>query len=246
MVTSAPLVAARPDFKLNRVMASLFFAGKGLNPQTALRQVLRDWPSVYDGEVISLPFEADKNVPSIIVSNKDGSLRVELSRNRANLIWISKDEAQVNLSEVLQTFSSRLAAIRDEDKSPVNRLGAVVERVANLKDPGHVLASYFCRRELLTGPLKDPKGFELHVHTVVPLLSEIQANLWTRIRASKGSTSEYQYVVAIQDMNTLAEESEVRTFTPKQTVDFYIACIKEFDAFLDHYFSAEFQVGLNL
>jgi len=239
---------ARPEFKLKRVLASAFLAGEGLDSQKVLRQVLEDWGGIYDGEVISLPVPpaASSDIPSIVLSSRNGVLRVELFRLRVNLSWFARDEFEANLAELLRTFADRIAAIAEKNAAPVNRLGIVVERVAGLKDPGYVLASYFCRTELLKGPLNNLKGFELHVHTVSAILPDVQINNWTRIKASKEAGTEYEYVLAIQDINTLAEERETRRFSRDQVVSFFAAATKEFDGFLELYFPHKTQVRLNL
>lgn len=225
-------------FEVHRVMASGFVATEEFSPSKALRQILKNWPDVYDGEMTSFPLPPDvpPDVPSVLLSSKNGAWRLEISRARVNVLWLRREEGLGNLANTLAEFADRLATIFEESEAGVGRLAAVVTRQASIEDPGGTLARQFCRDEFLGGPLNRPEGFELHAHKRFQLLPQLTVNSWIRIKTAKGASQEYRYVTVEQDINTLGEELESRRFSRDETVAVFDAASGEVDAILEMYF----------
>ena len=61
-------------------------------------------------------------------------------------------------------------------------------------------------------------------------------NSWIRIRAVKIGAEAYRYVAVEQDINTLSEEIDKRTFNADEIKFWYRAASSEFDTILGLYF----------
>ena len=226
------------DFEVHRVMASGFVATDDFSPSKALRQILKNWPEVYDGEMTALPLPPDvpPEVPSVLLSSKNKAWRLEISRARVNVLWLRREESLANLANTFAQFAERLATIFEESEAGIGRLAAIVTRQASIEDPGRTLARQFCRDELLHGPLNRPEGFELHAHKRFQLLPEFTVNSWFRIKTAKVASQEYRYVTVEQDINTPGEDLETRHFSRDETSAVFDAASHELDATLELYF----------
>lgn len=233
MVTAA-------DFELQRLMASGFAVGDGLDPSTALRQILQEWGHTYDGEAtaLQLPPEVPPDVPSVILTSRNGASRIEVSRTRVNLTWLRTDAGRRSLRAAFSDFGGKLVRIFEEQEAGLGRLAAVAARRTTAEEPGRVLSRQFCRERWLRGPLNRPEGFELHAHKTFQLLPDLTVNSWFRIKTAKGESGEYRHIAVEQDINTLAEEMESRRFSRKDTRRMLRAAASELDAILDMYFPA--------
>ena len=227
------------DFVLHQVQASAFAAEDAFRPSSILAEVLRDWPDVYNGELLSIPLPQDvpMEVPSVIVPSQDESLRLQAARARVDLFWYQRDGLHVEIEETLNTFADRLATICEKNEVTVGRLAAVVTRRTRIPNPGRILAQQFCRDEWLDGPLNRPERFELHAHKTFHLLTDLRVNSWVRIRTTQKAGDEGgQYIGIQQDMNTLAEELAGSSFPRPKMMSFFEAVGKEFGTIFELYF----------
>ena len=228
------------DFHTQRVMASGFVTSDEFHPSQALRVVVQTWPDVYDGETISLPLPPDvpAEVPSVLLSSRDGAHRMEVSRARVNVIWHRRSETVANLESIFDEFANRLATVFEQSGAGLGRLAGVVLREASIPEPGVALSRQFCRDEYLSGPLNRPEGFELHAHKTFVLVPDVTVNSWIRIRTAKGGSppSQYGHVTVEHDINTLAEELETRRFGRDNIVEVLSAVSREVDVILAMYF----------
>ena len=177
-------------FQTQLILATAFIADDELKPTTAFLQALQDWPTIYDGEPISLPLppSVPSEFPSAILTSHDQSLSIELARTRINVYWKrveSNKNASINISDIYSQFSDRIATIAEKNKVVIGRLAALRVSKANDPTPGRMLAKQFCREEkVLNGPLNQLEGFELHAHKVYELYQAQNVNSWIRIKTS--------------------------------------------------------------
>jgi len=228
------------DFALDRVLASAFAGSGEFRPTAALRELLQRWGDVYDGEVVSLPLAPDvpPDVVSVLLPNQDGSLRIELSRARANAVWLRNDGAEDSIETIFSQFAQRLATIAETQKVNVGRLGAVVTRGCSLGDPGRAIATQFCRDVWLHGPLNRPEGFELHAHKTFDLLEQLRVNSWVRIRTAKSTPAldHHDSVILEQDINTLTQEIANRRLSREDSIRFFQSAAHQSEVILNLYF----------
>ena len=108
--------------------------------------------------------------------------------------------------------------------------------MGNEPTPGKVLSKQFCREEILNGPLKQVEGFELHAHKVFELYEAQNVNSWVRIKTSGSRGPDYEHIFVEQDINTLAEEINIRNFDRANIMRFFREASEQLDSILIEYF----------
>ena len=138
---------------------------------------------------------------------------------------------------VIETFINAAAAT-------TNRVALLVTRMVIEEKPGIVLSRYFCKDQLVSGPLKRPENFELHAHKTYELLGAGQINSWVRCKTAMlqvpsdtTPVMNTQPVIVIeQDINTLAEVAATTELSILQIHQFYEAATVEMDSIVQLYF----------
>lgn len=234
-------------FQTQLILAAAFIAGDELKPTTAFLQALQDWSTIYDGEPISLPLPplAPSELPSAILTSRDQSLSIELARTRVNVYWKrveSNKDASINISDIYSQFSDRIATIAEKNKVVIGRLAAVRVSMANEPTPGRMLSNQFCREEkVLNGPLNRLEGFELHAHKVYELYQAQNVNSWIRIKTSGSPGPDYEHIFIEQDINTLAEEVNIKNFDRVNITQFFHEASNQLDSILKAYFPGDIE-----
>lgn len=228
-------------FQTQLIIASAFIAGDELKLTNALIQALQEWSTIYDDDPISLPFlqAAPSEFPSTILRSRDQSLGIEMARTKINLYWKqseSNKDASIDISAIYSQFADRIATISEKNKVVIGRLAALRMSMGNEPTPGRVLSKQFCREEILNGPLKQVEGFELHAHKVFELYQAQNVNSWVRIKTSGSPGPDYEHIVVEQDINTLAEEINVKNFDRANIMRFFHEASKQLDSILNEYF----------
>ncbi|MDP9370484.1 MAG: hypothetical protein M3Q03_19815 [Chloroflexota bacterium] len=177
-------------------------------------------------------------IPSVVIGNQAGSLRLEIARSRANLFWQRTEEESVDPAATLQSFATRLADIFEESDAPVGRLAAVIHRSADENEPAKQLARQYFKDRWVAGPLNRPQQLEIHAHKVISL-NGFQANSWMRIRTGVRVGPNSPVVAVEQDLNTLDEIRPEQSFARGQIEDFFSVAAREFDHILDLYFPVD-------
>lgn len=231
------------QFQTQLILASAFITENELKPTSAFLQALQDWSTVYDGEPISLPLPptAPSELPIAILTSRDQSLGIELARTRINVYWKqveSNRDAPIDISDSYSQFSDRIATIAEKNKIVVGRLGALRVSTTNESTPGRLLSKQFCRAEkVLNGPLDQLEGFELHTHKVYRLYQAQNVNSWIRIKTSGSPGPDYEQIVVEQDINTLAEEVNMKNFDRPGIMQFFHEAGNQLERILRAYFS---------
>jgi hypothetical protein len=229
------------EFVVDSIQAVAYVTGEPLRPASVLRNVLLTYGDVYDGEPISLPLpdHAPPEIPSVILSSQDNTLRLDVARTQVSLSWHRREgAAEVDQRQVYARFAEQLATITAHPERRLGRLGALLTRNAAIDHPGRALATQFCRDEWLHGPLNRPEGFELHAHKVFSLMPDLPVNSWIRLRTVPDAEQVYRYVTVQQDINTLVTEMTQRHFGPQQIASFLDAAAEQFDIIFRLYFPA--------
>jgi hypothetical protein len=108
--------------------------------------------------------------------------------------------------------------------------------MANEPTPGKELSRQFSNEKMLNGPLKGLQGFELHAHKVFELYQDQNVNSWIRIKTSGTPGPEYERTMVEQDINTLAEELNIRVFDREKIILFFHEASGQLDSILKEYF----------
>src|SRR5260370_5032330 len=228
-------------FQTQLIIASAFIAGDELKLTNAFIQAFQEWSTIYDGDPISLPSPqaAPLEFPTTFLQSRDQSLGIEMARTKVNLYWKrleSNKDASIDINDIYSQFADRIATIAEKNKVVIGRLAALRMSMGNEPTPGRVLSKQFCREEILNGPLKQVDGFELHVHKVFELYEAQNANSWVRIKTSGSPGPDYEHIVVEQDINTLAEEINIRNFDRTNVMRFFHEASKQLDSILNEYF----------
>ena len=227
------------DFTPFFFQAGLWITGHEPGVREIMGLVLGPWATRLDGEPVVMPPapEMPSNIPRVVIASRDRQWKLQISLVRFDLFWELKTdnarmegegftEAAINTIEPFLQLSNELA---------VTRLAYVVRRYAPTEEPGQHLARYFCRDELLSGPLNRPSNFELHAHKVFRPQGAPEVNSWVRWKVGSRSERDRENpcVVVEQDLNTLPSEG-VR-FSYDDVTEFYGALHKEADEILQVY-----------
>jgi len=228
-------------FQTQLIIASAFIAGDELKLTNAFIQALQEWSTIYDGDPMSLPLSqaVPPDFPTAILQSHDQSLGIELARIKINLYWKrleSNKGASIDISDIYSQFAERIATIAEKNKVVIGRLAALRMSMGDEPTPGRVLSKQFCREEILNGPLKQVEGFELHAHKVFELYQAQNVNSWVRIKTSGSPGPDYEHIFVEQDINTLAEEINIRNFDRANIMRFFHEASKQLDSILNEYF----------
>lgn len=227
-------------FNVASIQCSIFTPGFSFSPAAFLTYLLEHWGDKFDGQPLSIPLpdNAPPEIPSIVLTNKDSSLKMDVSRYRTNVSW-NRTSSEVN-PDVLSVIDEMNDILRDIIKDQgvsVGRLAFILNRFAPVEDVAKMLAAHFCKEEWLTTALKQPENFELHVHERHTLGTEqFNVNSWFRVRTGRLVVDNKSAVLVQQDINTMAEELESQHFVPEQIQTFFHEAIKLDDQVLALYF----------
>ena len=227
------------DFALQSVQVVGFAATQDFHVHSVRRVVEKEWPEVYDGELISLPVppDAPRVVPLVVLSSTDDAERLQIARERLDIHKIHRqDEGPLDLPTALSELSGRLAHIVTATQVPPQRLAVVLERRMEMNSPAQAVAAHFCQEQWLAGPLAGLEAFETHAYKKLELPPGLTVNSWTRVRTQKQPGGEYRYITVEQDINTLMEEQEGREFGREDVLEFFRSIVSQFDELFHSYF----------
>jgi hypothetical protein len=221
------------NFKLLKYQSTIFTLTYSLIQNKLLAGFLEKFGYLFDGlpETLPLPDEAPSEIPRIILMSKTQHLKMEISPSRVNFFGLKlENDRQLNdfFNDALKIYETYQCL----SKSPIRRLALVATKFFETEKPGQTLADYFCKESLVNEPLKRAEKFELHSYKKY-VFDTFQVNSWIRFR-----TGEYKgkNVIAVeQDLNTLAEEQENKTFSLEEIKKFHEQGNKELDSILKKY-----------
>ncbi len=227
-------------FNISSIQCSMFTPGFSFRPTALLTYLLEHWGSKFDGTPLSIPLPdtAPPEIPSIVLTNKDSSLKMDVSRSRINVSW-NRTSSEVNpdVLSVIDEMNDILRNIIKDQRASAGRLAFILNRFAPLEDTAKMLAAHFCKEEWLTNVLKQPENFELHVHERHALgTGQFNINSWFRVRTGRLVADSKSAVLVRQDINTIAEELESQHFEPDQIQAFFHEAVQLGDQVLALYF----------
>ncbi len=228
------------EFSVYRLQVSIFSSNEELKPASALRHVLRsDWSTEYDATPtsIQLPPGLPSGFPEVTLSNERGSRRLEIARERVNLIRENRlGEDDFSIGEAIGDLAERGWEIYQSQRVSIGRLAAVAVRFVRVNNPGRALAQQYFDKRWLNAPFNRPEGLEIHAHKVFNLRANLPVNSWVRLRTGIIESDDYNAVTIEQDINSLEGERQSRRFDHQRTKEFFELVVSQFDEILDLYF----------
>ncbi len=227
-------------FNIASIQCSIFTPGFSFRPAAFLAYLLEHWSEKFDGTPVSIPVpeNAPPEIPSIILTSNDNSLKMNVSRQRTNVFWNrTSSEVNPNVLSIIYEMNDILQNIVKDQKVSVSRLAFILNRFAPVEDSARMLAAHFCKEEWLTTILKQPENFELHVHDRYKLgTGQFNVNSWVRVKTGRLLVDAKSAVLVQQDVNTIVEDPESQYFELEQIQTFFQEAVKLGDQVLALYF----------
>lgn len=228
-----------------RVQASAYTPELKFNSAKALAHLLAAHADRFDGESVSLPSadgKAGSPPPMVVIKSQDNKLTVWCRPERIDVIAESPAIDQpVDLGGLLAFAPSVIEGYGQATGARLGRLACVLTRVVLTAEPAKVLASHFCAPAILRGPLNRPADFELHSRKVFPLGGWVDVNSWVRFKTGlsrpRDGVPAEPLVLVEQDINTVIDEADNRSFSVEEIGRFFGDCSSEFSHVLGLYLS---------
>jgi hypothetical protein len=226
-------------FIFTSLQATIFTPDEGYSTAKVMTDFYPKLAKILDADPQVLPSAPGlpPEIPRITLMNRDDTLRLQISPVRVNLFgMVAKDaepDAEQFYKQSIEIFSDyhKLLACR------VGRLAAAVKRYARHETPGLFLARHFCKEEWSDKPLNRPEGLELHAHKKYEL-SLFSVNSWVRSKTGQLQEEDTRIPIVLveQDINTLAEDSDKKSFASEEIKEFFSIVLQEFDNILQLYY----------
>lgn len=235
------------DFKLTAVRLVAFTPNLvDFKPSAVLAAVLSKFSKRFDGSVqaIPLPEEAPPDIPRIQLASSDGGGGFTASPSRTTSSWKLKEgegKEAAALAQVVKYCTEPIDRHVCENDIQVGRLGLVITRLCQVEHPAQTLIERFCNEEVKSpslpdAPLRNSRNFEIHNHKRYESPSGLTVNSWVRCRTGSIGEDATPAVTVEQDINTLAEEIDERTFSAEEITSFCDIGVSEAETILNKYF----------
>ncbi len=235
------------QFTYQALQVVSFYSGVHFSAAKLLPLVLSELNDQLGGDPVSLPLPADApaEIPRIILSSKDKTLRMQISPLRVDLRWEAVSDVPVQIHQVCDLARKGFSVFSRATNAKPTRLALVVTRYHPTQNPAALLASHFCRPEFLVNlpehkaALARPENFELHAHKITDL-GQFRVNSWIRFKSAnlqRGPKSD-RIILVEQDLNT-ATQAKDNEFDLDRMSEFHKLCMPEFDNILRLYISPE-------
>ena len=228
--------------QIRSIQASLFITNFTFSTSRILKTVLDHCSDQFDGDptVLPLPDDAPKEIPRIILEKKDKSMKLEIAPLRLNLFRIeTQDEDTILPKKFLSTEAELLGKLIENIGADCVRMAVVLERLCPKKDSARDIAIHFSKENFMKEPFDRPSAFELHSLKTYTFLDSFEVNSWVRIKSGKIQPEKGVFrpvIIAHQDINTLAELMDTRTYNNYDISNFFNNIFEEFDNTLKLYF----------
>jgi len=231
------------DFELNACQAVAFTPDEEISPVKIIQNFLPNWAERFDAEPVVLPASdlLTKETPRIILQNKRTHWRCHMASGRTDIFWQKNDSLDPGptLASFLSETAEFLVDYRQFLQARVGRLAALVSRRCAHESPGLFLSRYFCKQEIIRGPLNRPESFEIHARKSYVLGGKFKINSWVRNKTGVLPPPSNRHIVLVeQDLNTLSEDAQTLSFENADIRDFFSTVASEFDSILAIYYPA--------
>lgn len=244
------------DFRIIQMQAAVFTPGSQLATTRVLVTMLQHYGELFDGDpfvlpttvINGVPIAVPPGMPSIVLRSKDDRYRFQVAADRADIFWLAQDQfSSVDPDSFVKLAKDVLSSYIASSGVParVGRMALVTLRVAPDKNPAQTIAEYFCKPEIVSGPLDGVTSIELATNRVYPLRNEFVVNSIVKCRPGISAIvdvsipdPQFQLVVE-QDINTIAEVVNDANFTVGDIEQFLTLATQESEATLYRYFPGD-------
>jgi hypothetical protein len=235
------------EFQTIQAQAVIYTPGLSFQTARVLAQLLGEYADAFNGEPITIPspegFPTAVEMPRFILQSRESGLRLQASPSRLDLFeWTHGPQRIRPLPEFLDWCLRLFDRYVEFTRARVGRLASVVARQVNRDEAAREIASHFCKRALLDGPLNRPSDFEVHAAKQFDLMQGFRINSWFRCKTAifiDPQAQQQKAVLVEQDFNTLPEELETRVISRDEMREFFERVPDGFSEVLDLYFPEE-------
>ena len=223
------------------VQSTIFTPGFSFITHKILIDLLQLRPGMFDGEpvVLPLPHDAPPELPRIILQDKNGTNKIEVSPTRVNFFRIKTvEDDRVDIQRFIIDSAVLLKEYLSISGARCGRLASVLKRFCIKDDPSKEIVSHFCKEVFLNKPFDGPASFELHARKRYQFIEAFEVNSWVRIKSGQvqyPSETPKPIVLIEQDINTLAEILETKNYTEEEILSFFGNVFDEFNDILRIY-----------
>jgi hypothetical protein len=226
------------DLRILTLQISVFSSNSNFATGKILSELSNKYGDVFDSNPTSIPLpkEAPPDLPRLILSSSDKKMKLEISANRANLFRYRTINDTVIDPKGFLDFG--LEVFKDYIKysnSIIGRLAIVSNRFIEDDNPALRLAKHFCKEKWIKKPFNRPESFEIHSHKVYQL-GEFTINSWVRCKSGSLKNNNKPIVIVEQDINTLSDELDKKSYQNIKIKKFAGSVIKEQKEILNKYF----------
>lgn len=225
------------------IQATVFTPGFNFVISKILPQLFQMHPEEFDGDptIIPLPQEIPLSVPRIILKDKNESKKLEVAPERVNYFRMKANaDDLIVIDEFFESGSNLLNLYLEKTNANVGRIAAVIKRFSYQDNPAIEIASHFCKERFTVKPFNAPSNFEIHAHKKYIFMESFEVNSWVRVKSAKLTIKPDNKVsngiIVEQDINTLSELVETKTYTNDEIIFFFHNILPEFDRILSLYF----------
>jgi len=229
------------NFRID-ALRTVIFSPAAIAASRAVSVALSQFGDVYDGEMQALPLPDDvpPEVPRIILQRRDGLRRIEIGSDRIASLWTNQpDLPELRLEDVVRECTQVQDACVNALRMPIGRVAVIAVRACFAEDPAQKLVERFCNESSRREPFNRSAQFEIHNFKAYrPAGGEINydINSWVRCRTAVSKHDQRSVVQVEQDLNTLAEDLELRRFDVNAMRTFFTVATRELDDILQKYF----------
>lgn len=203
---------------LEQVITVLFFGELYTDNSLKVASKIQGKIAMFDGEPYVLPVkDAPPEIPRIILQNKDKSIKLEISFQRANLIITGDIEDKFEVSnEILVTLAE---LIYNDFNWKLKRLGRYATKKVKLPEPAiQFLKDNYLKKE----KFEDAEQLNLHWLQKENFIDQ-NVNLWTKINTPEG-TERKEFRVTV-DLNLVEDDN--RELGKEFSVEFFQKSIQK-------------------
>jgi hypothetical protein len=221
------------EFKFNNLQGTFFAPSSRFLPTRILSKLSERFQSQFDDipTVLPLPDDAPPEIPRIVLKSKDKQWSLEAASWRLNYRWVQMSEAQeITLESFCKRFLDLVEFFVAIERPRIGRMALVLARYIIVEQPADVISRHFCRDLSQKKALADLANFEIHALRKARIAGRFDINSWTRFKSGQlkiPDTSSRPIVLVEQDVNTLAEEADVKEFGLDEFRDFMTASAAE-------------------
>jgi hypothetical protein len=223
------------DFKTQSIQFVAFFPQDYVcDTNRVVRDVLRDWADLFDGEMQVLPpgVELPPEFPRVTLKSEDGRWELRISQMQLVCGWSLKQspDGDPQRSSIEQPFDVGCGIASnyfDRTKQKATRLACIIRRFASDPDPAAFLIRRFCNAQSQKEPFNRSTSFEVHnLKRYEPRFSgvDFDINSWVRCQSVVNDSSG---IAVLQDMNTAKPNDEMAEKFDHSTFSSFFAMVHD-------------------